>query len=290
MENQIKQLREEVAEYRSELQKLKNELSAAKAITPQPKSDRPTDISAAFRSAAVATAEKVADVLGVEESIAVLTTQMNQRQQQLEELQKQYQKQLRLGRVEEARQKIREQIQRIDDIAFQAESAYLNLKTLYKEVEGDFKSLSQNPPGSLAARLENLVNFNFLQVPTLVEQNNSFTLIGRQIDLFKPERDAEQRAQAQSARESKEALDAMILASQQRKIVEKQQYERERIQELLSVKTIELHEAEARRALDMEQIARGVRLNISALIDFIKLTNVEIQQLQKDLDAVYDTI
>lgn len=286
MERQIEQLNQEIQAFQTELGKLKAELNSAKVIAPEPKSNRPSDISAAFRSAAVATAEKVADVRGVEEAIDALTIQINQRQQQLKELQTASQKQERLRRVEEARYKLRSEIKRIDDLSAALESAFFDLKSIYNESNADFKALSGTLPSEYTWHLEQLIHFHFLQVPTLIENNGSFTLSCRTVDILKAERDAEERMKAQSARENKLAMDAQIAAYQQQKTLDKRRNERERIEEILSVKTTELNEAEARRARDMEQIAKGVKLNISALNDFIGLTNVEIEQLQKDLDAV----
>lgn len=286
MQIQIEHLKQQIEDYEVELRKLRLELSAKSAVTPQPESNHPSDIAAAFRAAAVATAEKLTDTQGLKDAIAALTSQLNQRQQQLQELEKQHQKQLRIRRVEEARQKIRQQVERIDEIAAQTESAYLDLKTLYQEVESDVRLLSDNPPGSYAASLEQLVHFNFLQVPTLVEQNNSFVLSGRSIDLFKPERDTEQRIKAERSREAKLAMDAQIAASQQRKTAQKRRNERQRIEEILSVKTIELREAEALRTRDMQQVSRGVRLNFDKIDAFIASTNAEIAQLQDELNAI----
>lgn len=286
MERQIEQLSQEIQAFQTELEKLQLELNSVRAIAPEPKSNHPSDISQAYRSAAVATVEKLADVRGVEEAIDALTIQINQRQQQLKELQTVAQKQERLRRVEEARYKLRSEIKRIDDLSAALESAYFDLKSIYNESNADFKALSDTLPQDYSWHLEQLIHFHFLQVPTLVESSGSFTLSCRTVDILKAERDAQQRAQAQSARENKLAMDAQIAAYQQQKTLDKRRNERERIEEILSVKMIELNEAEARRARDMEQVARGVRLNLSGLDAFIASTNVEIEQLQKDLDAV----
>ncbi len=54
----------------------------------------------------------------------------------------------------------------------------------------------------------------------------------------------------------------------------------------MSVKTTELDEAEALRAKHIEQIARGVRLDLGKIDAFIASTNLEIEQLQNELDTV----
>lgn len=146
--------------------------------------------------------------------------------------------------------------------------------------------MSDNPPGSYAARLEQLIHFNFLQVPILAEQSNSFVLSSRLVDIFKPERDAQQEAQSAAARQVKAAMDAQTAIYQKQKIDKRRQSERQRIQEILDIKKFELNEAEDRRARDMEQVARGVKLDLTRLDYFIALTNSEISQFQKDLDAV----
>lgn len=115
----------------------------------------------------------------------------------------------------------------------------------------------------------------------------------RTIDPFKSEKEAQLRVQAERAREAKIAMDAQISAARQREIAKEREDERERIQKILTVKMAELNVVETRRAKDMEQAARGVRLNFDRVDAFIESTNVEIKQLQDELylvEKIDDTI
>ncbi len=60
----IDQLQQEIKGFETEIVKLQQELSANSQIAPKTISDSPGAIAAAFRSAAVATYERIADVQG----------------------------------------------------------------------------------------------------------------------------------------------------------------------------------------------------------------------------------
>ncbi len=175
MENQIDQLREEVAEYQSELQKLKNELSAAKAIAPQPKSDRPSDISEAYRNAAKVTAEKIVGVEGVEDAIAALEGQLAQKLPRLKELEKEQKRQMRLKRIEEGRTKIRGKSKDIEAATESLQLLFCEMIELSDEYQSDFAELYPAGDGEKILNIARLLNFSPLLIPQLIEKQGRFT-------------------------------------------------------------------------------------------------------------------
>lgn len=286
MENKIEQFKQEIQDYEIELKKLRSELNSFNAVAPQPESSRPGDIAKAFRSAAIATAERVADIQGLKSAIAALEGQLAQKRSQLQNLQQRQQHQQRLDRIQTGKATAKSVGAEINDLVSQLESKINELKAVCYEYEPDHRVLNSKPDFGIYWRPPEFIVFGQLVVPVFLENQGQLTLSTRPIDLFKPEKESQQRAQAERAREGKLAMDAQIAASQQQKIAKKRQDERERIQEILSVKTTELDEAEALRAKHMEQIARGARLNLDRIDAFIESTNVEIKQLQNELDAV----
>jgi len=262
MKNEIEQFKQEIQDYEIELKTLRSELNSFNAVAPQPESNRPSDIAKAFRSAAIATAERVSDIQGLKSAIAALEAQLAQKQEQFKELEKQQQRQERLKRIEIGKAKAKAVGDEINSLVSQLESKISELKTVCCQYEGDHRVLKSKPDFGDYWRPPEFIAFGQLVVPVFLENQGQLTLSTRPFDLFKPERDAQQKAQAERARQGKLAMDAQISAARQREIAKKRQDERERIQEILSVKTTELDEAEALRAKHMEQIARGARLNL----------------------------
>ncbi len=86
---QIDDLRLEIKSFEFEIQKLQQELSANSQIAPKAVSNSPEAIAAAFRSAAVATTERIADVQGIRGAIAELTDRLQPKKVQLGELEAQ---------------------------------------------------------------------------------------------------------------------------------------------------------------------------------------------------------
>jgi hypothetical protein len=287
MENKIEHLKQEIQNYEIELKKLRSELNAFNAIAPpQPESNHPGDIAKAFRAAAVATAQKLTDTQGLKNAIAALEAQLAQKRSQFQELDKQQQHQERLKRIEVGKAEAKSLGDEINSLVSQLESKISELKTICHRYEPDYRVLNSKPDFKDYWRPPEFVLFAHLSVPVFLEHQGQLTLGMRPFDVFQSEREAQQKAQAERARQGKLAVDTQISAARQRETAKKRQDERERLEEILSVKMAELNAVETQRAKDVEQVARGVRLNLDRIDAFIESTNAEIQQLQNELDAV----
>lgn len=283
---EIERLKQEIYDYEIELKNLRLELNAKSAVAPQPTSGHPSEISNAFRVAAIATAEKLTDIQGIKSAITALEAQLAQKRSQFQELEKQQQHQERLKRIEVGKAEAKSLGDEINSLVSQLESKISELKTVCCQYEGDHRVLKSKPDFGDYWRPPEFIAFGQLVVPVFLENQGQLTLSTRPFDLFKPERDAQQKAQAERARQGKLAMDAQISAARQREIAKEREDERERIQKILTVKMAELNAVETRCAKDMEQAARGVRLNFDRVDAFIESTNVEIKQLQDELDLV----
>ncbi|MGL4621485.1 MAG: hypothetical protein ACRCZS_20900 [Chroococcidiopsis sp.] len=279
---EIQRLTNEIESYQQELTKLKTELSAASQVIPKVQSDSAADISSAFRAAAVATHERASDIQGIRNAIAELTTRLNQKQIQFEELEKEQQKQARVKRVEAAQQKLREQVEKIDDIASLLESAYYDLKAIYKEANSDFKANGSAAPGSYAYGMHQLIHFEFPRLPVLIEKDGSFTLGSRVFDLFEPEKKAEQAERAARSRAYRLERERELTEIKQRELDEKLRIERQEAAALLKNKRSQLEAFRAERARWLAGLATA---NVSDFDDAIAKLEAEIENLQKPVPA-----
>ncbi len=221
MENQIERLKQEIYDYEIELKKLRSELNAFNAVAPQPESSRPSDIAKAFRSAAVATAERVADLTGLKSAITALEAQLAQKRSQFQELEKQQQHQERLKRIEVGKAEAKSLGNEINSLVSQLESKISELKTICHQYEPDHRVLKSKPDFGDYWRPPEFVLFAHLSVPVFLEHQGQLTLGMRPFDVFQSEREAQQRAQSERARDSKLAMDAQIAAARKREIAKK---------------------------------------------------------------------
>lgn len=275
----VEQLKQEIEDFEREIQKLQQQLAAAGGRTLQLAiGDSPSDISKALQLEAQQVVERQPVLQGIRNAIAELTTRLNQKQSQLQQLEKEQQKQARVKRVEVAQQKLREQVEKIDDIASLLESAYLDLKAIYKEANPDFKALSSAEPGSYAYTMHQLIHFQVVQVPTLVEKNGSFTLGSRTVNLFEPEQKAAREEQAARSRAYRENREKQMAEIQQKQIAEEARQRREQLEAMLSAKQAELEGIKARRA---ELKTWGGSMNLSGFDHAIAQLEHEIASLEE---------
>lgn len=274
----IDDLQLEIKSFESEIQKLQQELSANSQIAPKAVLNSPQAIADAFRSAAVATTERIADVQGIRGAIAELSSGLAQKQVQLQKLEMEQLKQARIERVETAKQKLRQQIERVDDIASLLELAYYDLKAVYKEANPDFKALGSAAPGSYSYQLHQLINFDFLQVPVLVEKSGAFTLGSRAIDLFAPERKAVKDEQTARSRDYRLEQERQWAEIKQQKADEEARIQQEDKAALLKYKQSHLVGAKAERKRLLDSLAT---MNVSGFDRVIFQLEAEIENLEK---------
>ena len=278
----IDDLQLEIKSFEFEIQKLQQELSANSQIAPKAVSNSPEAIADAFRSAAVATTERIADVQGIRGAIAELTSRLNQKQSQLQKLEAVELKQARTERVETAKQKLREQIERVDDIASLLESAYLELKAIYKEANPDFKALGSAEPGSYSYQLHQLIHFDFLRVPVLVEKSGAFTIGSRTINLFEAEQKAVRDEQMARSRDHRLEQERQWAEVKRRKADEEARIQQEDRAALLKYKQSHLAGAKAERKRLLDSLAT---MNVSGFDRVIFQLEAEIENLEKPVQT-----
>lgn len=274
----IDDLKQEIKSFEAEIGKLQQELSANSQIAPKAASASPEAIAAAFRSAAVATQKQIADVQGIRGAIAELTSGLAQKQVQLQKLEMEQLKQARTERVETAKQKLREQIERVDDIASLLESTYLELKAIYKEANPDFKALGSAQPGSYAYQIHQLIHFDFLRVPVLVEKSGAFTLGSRTINLFEAEQKAVKDEQTARSRDYRLEQERQWAEAKQQKADEEARIQQEDRAALLKYKQLEVAGAKAERKRLLDSLAT---MNVSGFDRVIFQLEAEITKLQE---------
>jgi predicted RNase H-like nuclease (RuvC/YqgF family) len=202
----IDALRREIESFEAEISSLQKELArvGGKTLELATSENSASAISKSIRQEAEQIVERQPVLRGIKDAIAELTSRLNEKQSQFEQLQSELEKQERVKRVEIAKQQLREHIEKVDDIASLLESEYLLLKTIYKESNADFKALGSAEPGSYAYGMNQLINFEFLRLPVLHEKDGSFILSSRVFDLFGSEQKARQQEQAAQSRAYRE--------------------------------------------------------------------------------------
>jgi DNA-binding protein H-NS len=244
----IDDLQLEIKSFESEIANLQAELAAAGGVSLRLASgESANNISLSIRAEAIRLIETQPVIRGLRDAIAELTSHLNQKQIQVQELEKQQQQQDRLKRVEQAKQKLRQHIEKVDNIASLLQSEFLLLKAIYQESNADFKALGSAEPGSYAYGMNQLIHFEFLRLPVLHEKDGSFILSSRVFDLFGPEQKAKQEEQAARSRVYRENHERETAEIKQRELEEKLRTEREYRASLLVTKQQELKDFKSAR-------------------------------------------
>ncbi|MBA2748626.1 MAG: hypothetical protein H0U45_07750 [Tatlockia sp.] len=274
---QIDDLRLEIKSFEFEIQKLQQELSANSQIAPKAVSNSPEAIAAAFRSAAVATTERIADVQGIRGAIAELTDRLQPKKIQLGELEAQELKQHRLKRIEEGKKKLRAKFTDVEKMAESLQSFYFELKAITSQYETDFATI--HPPTNSGAVLNrnSLLNFGLLMVPELLENDGRFLVKSKPFDVFKSEKEALRRERIEASRRSRQNHEDMVAQLKQREVDEKMRTEREYRASLLSTKQLELSGFKSARA---DRLASLKTANVSDFDNAIASLEAEITALE----------
>jgi DNA repair exonuclease SbcCD ATPase subunit len=275
----IDDLQLEIKSFETEIQKLQAELTAVGGFTMKlATSTAPSEIAKSIRTEAQQVLERQPALKGLRDAIAELTSRLKQKQVQLQKLQVVELKEARKERVENAKQKLREQFERVDDIASLLESAYYDLKAIYKEANPDFKALGSAEPGSYSYQIHQLINFDFLQVPVLVEKSGAFTLGSRTINLFEAEQKAVKDEQTARSRDYRLEREQEWAEAKQQKKDEEARIELEDRAALLKYKQSEVAGAKAERKRLLDSLAT---MNVSGFDRVIFQLEAEIENLKK---------
>lgn len=285
MEQQIEQLQVEIEHFQAQITKLQSELSDLSKPQSLPQSDSPDAIASAIRQAAQQTIERQPMIRGLQDAITELTARVNQKQAELNQLEQQQEAEQRRLRLEQGRAEVRAKIADIDDLARQMKAKFLQLKELEQQYGPDYRAQLTRSPFS-GNRIDPLIAFHNLSLPELVEKNGAFVMQCRPVDMWAQEK-LQQRGQwALNLSRIQTNAEQEVAAQRQRQAAERNAEERQRLENLLSVKQSELQSTQGTRLEWERQISRGVRLDTSRMNGYIHTLETEIQKIQSQLDGL----
>lgn len=241
--SQITEIELEIESIQTELNKLKQEQEQLEQNFPIPVGD-PEQIATAAKAAAVVLAERQPQLTGVNSAIALLEQQLLPKQRMLVQLKAEAKtEQERLERAERlkvAEVKIQDQVEKIHDLSALLETAFWELKGLSQEFNSDYRTAQQKPDGLGSGwSVQDLIQFNSVQVPQIVTLGDRFVVQARSIDLFKPEKEAARMAQLQRS-VTRAGREEVYQARQLAEAQQERQREIEKLRGLLAEKRQEL--------------------------------------------------
>lgn len=278
--DQIALLKGEIQSYQVEISRLEQEMAHLSKSTALSASS-PAGIADAIRKNALESPARQAELQGIKNAIAELTSRLNQKQQQFAELKKERQHQLHLAQLAQGRQEIRSKVGEVEAAAQSLRSLYLELKLLASRYEPDFQALY--PTSSAAFRFLNiysLIDFQQLSIPKLDEQEGRFTLSCASFDVYAAEKLRQKEEEQRKFLRLQAQADEQARVMQQQREREQQQRECERLTSLLEQKKLE-------RAylLDQKSIW-GSSMNVDRLTAKIEALDVEITEMQCQINAL----
>ncbi|WP_009630209.1 hypothetical protein [Synechocystis sp. PCC 7509] len=278
----IDELRQEIKAFEVEITKLQAELLAASQIAPPMQSNSPEAIANAFRSAAVVTHERIADVQGIRNAIAELTARLAQKKSQFEELEVQQLKQLREKRIEEGKQKLRAKFGDVEKMAEALEGLYFGLKAIALEYEKDFAQIHPPTSGGTALNRNSLLNIEPLTIPHFVEEKDRFVLSNKFFDLFEAEKEALQRQRIEASIRSQQNHQDLLAQIKQRELDKQRALEQQERAAFIAQKQEQLQTMKSQRGWDMRGQAAT---NFHPLHDAIASLEAEIENLEKPVQT-----
>lgn len=247
-----------------------------------PTSSSPSDIAQAVRLTAAEAPARQAEVQGLRNAIAELTSRLQTRQASLADLERQQVRQQRLARLEEGKRRIRGKGKELQQAAQAVQSLLSDLEALNREYREDFNALYPNPAFTFLG-VDGLVSFQPISLPKLVElEGKRFQVSGIAFDPSEAERlrarEEEGRRFAQLLHPSREQLQVV----QERREREKAEQERERLKSLLEEKKNE------RRYFQDEhhKWSRAGGMNLDRITNRIGSLNQEIDQIESQLNVL----
>jgi hypothetical protein len=278
---QIDVLQLEIKSFEIEIQKLNQELTEVGGFTLRlASSNAPSEIAKSIRTEAQQVLERQPVIKGLRDAIAELTSRLEQKQSELEKLEKEQQKQSRKKRIEQGKSLLCSKSADVEQAAESLKNLFLELKSLAREYEGDFNQI--NPPTSSRQILNtaSLLNFGMLTTPTLTQNDGRFLLSSQAFDVFESKKEALRRERVEVSRISKEYNDQMMLELRRRENDEKMRVDREYKTSLLISKRQELKDFLAARA---DRLLSLKTANVDDFNNAIASLEVEIESLQKPM-------
>lgn len=278
---QIEALRQEIQSYEDEIRKLQQELAAAGGRTLElATSADPSSIATAVREQAQQVIEQQPVLKGLKDAIAELSSRLQQKKAQLQELETAELKRQQLQRVEEGRAKLREKFTDVERVAEALKNLFFELKTLAREYEADFSQI--HPPSSGQRQLNRaaLLNYEALLLPQIAEVGDRFVLGSKAIDIFEAEKKAFQQQRLEQSLVRRRNHEQQMTEIRERQAALQAQEEKKQLQAKLSAKQSELKGITARRA---EFKSWGGSMNLSGFDHAIAELEKEIASLEESV-------
>jgi len=139
------QIQAEIEAIRSQLEALRNERDSLTNQEVQPENNSPKAIAAAYRHQARVAAEVSTEVQGIDNAIAALQAQLEQKQQQLQPLAKPKQALTLADEVEIATQQAYDHANRINELATELVEELRALKSIANDMSPSYWQLHHKP-------------------------------------------------------------------------------------------------------------------------------------------------
>lgn len=280
---QIDDLKQEIQSFEAEIAKLQQELTVVGGFTMQlATSNAPSEIAKSIRADAQQVLERQPAIKGLRDAIAELTSRLNQKQSQLQELEVVKLKKHRQDRIIEGQSRLRAKFSDVEAVAQSLQNLYFDLKAIALEYEPDFAQIHPPTPGGIALNRNSLLNIEPLTIPHFAEEKDRFVLSNKFFDLFSAERELLQKQREEAGRRSKQNHEDMLAQIKQRELDKQRAIEEKERQLLLPIKRSQLAEyKDARR----NTLAGLKTANVSDFDDAIASLEVEIESLQKPVQT-----
>ncbi len=283
MENIALELQSQIKDFEFELSKLHLELKQLTHPKADPQLDSPGAIASAIRQSAKDTAEKQLVIRGIEDAIAELTSALQWRQQQLAALEKEQIREFRNRRVQEGREKIRAQIDEVENAAENLKTLFMHLRLLAAEYAEDFSAIYPATSGEITLNTAYLLNYGVLSIPKLTEESGRFNLSCIRFDPFQAEKDRHlQEVREKDAKIHREGAQTLVRLQLEKKQQEQRQ-QREKMTLQMEQKKSDLESLYMRRK---ELNSWGGNVNLDAINNSIGSLIKEIREIESEIHAL----
>jgi hypothetical protein len=278
---QIDDLRAEIKSFEDEIASLQAELTAVGGFTMQlASSNAPSEIAKSIRTEAQQVLERQPAIKGLRDAITELTSRLQQKRLELQELEAVELKRETKRRVEEGRSRLHSKFSDVEKMAESLQNLYFDLKAIALEYEKDFAQI--HPPSSGHKQLNRaaLLNYELLWLPQLTEESDRFILHSKVIDIFEAERKAIERERLENSLAWRQNHQQQMAENKQRELDKQLRIEREDAISSLKVKTSELEKFKKARA---DRLTGLKTARTGDLDDAIAKLEEEIEDLEKPM-------
>lgn len=166
----MEQIQADIEAIRSHIEALRQERASFTVNLVSPKNDSPEAIAEAYRSHARETSQLSAEVKGIDDAIAALEAQLNQKQAELERLQIEPKQQSLEQQVEEGRKRAKVHAERINQLAAELAEELRALKTRADEISPSYWQVYYKPF---------ITGFKTISVPHVRSDGDVWTIVNR---------------------------------------------------------------------------------------------------------------